>query len=137
MTLPYQRTLSVRAARNFLRRIANPYGGIKRLPVAVRQEASTILRHYPIDSEVTVPGMFAEPYRESDGKRGVSDMSGGTDADNVVLVDPPQGWKWGFPKRWDRAKHPDCREWMISEGYPRELAELNLPCTFTSVTDEC
>jgi hypothetical protein len=45
MTLPYQRTLSVRAARNFLLRIANPYDGIKRLPSAVRQEALAILRH--------------------------------------------------------------------------------------------
>jgi hypothetical protein len=133
MTLPYQRTLSVRAARNFLRRIANPYDGIKRLPAAVRQEALAILRHYPMDCEVTVPGMFAQPYRESDEKRGITDMTGG----EVILVDPPQGWKWGFPKPWNRETHPDCREWMIAEGYPRELAELNLPCTFTSTTDEC
>jgi len=78
MTLPYQRTMSVRAARNFLLRIANPYDGIKRLPAAVRQEALAILRHYPMDCEVTVSGMFAEPYRENDEKRGVTNMTGGT-----------------------------------------------------------
>jgi hypothetical protein len=70
--------MSVRAARNFLLRIANPYDGIKRLPAAVRQEALAILRHYPMDCEVTVSGMFAEPYRENDEKRGVTNMTGGT-----------------------------------------------------------
>ena len=50
-----------------------------------------------------------------------------------VLVDPPQGWRYGFPKVWDRRENPDCREWLIENGYPRSLAEDGLPCTFTEV----
>ena len=50
-----------------------------------------------------------------------------------VLVDPPQGWRYGFPKVWDRRENPDCREWLIENGYPRSLAEAGLPCTFTEV----
>lgn len=36
-----------------------------------------------------------------------------------VWVDPPAGWRWGFPKLWDPNVEPDCVEWMVSEGYPR------------------
>lgn len=53
-----------------------------------------------------------------------------------VLVDPPQGWRYGFPKVWDRSENPDCREWLIKNGYPRRLANLGLPCTFTEVSDD-
>lgn len=49
MTLPYERTRAVIRAREFLSRLASPYGGgIKGIPTAVRQEARAILRHYPL-----------------------------------------------------------------------------------------
>ena len=49
MTLPYERTCSVLAVREFLYRLANPYvpDGIKRIPGDVRKEARMLLRHYP------------------------------------------------------------------------------------------
>ena len=40
------------------------------------------------------------------------------------MVDPPSGWRYGFPKRWDPVKAPDLKEWFISEGYPEEDIEL-------------
>jgi hypothetical protein len=47
-------------------------------------------------------------------------------------VDPPEGWRYGFPKVYDPAKDGDMTEWMISQGYPKKLAMQGLPCTFTA-----
>ena len=33
-------------------------------------------------------------------------------------IDPPSGWKYGFPKVWDGSSN--VMEWLISEGYPQE-----------------
>jgi hypothetical protein len=146
MTLPYQRTLSIRQARQFLLRIASPYGddGIKRIPREVRREAAALLRHYPGDYEVTLAGTFEEipqPYQRNNGNGDIANTIRAKDSPSPrpsgkVMVDPPDGWRYGFPRVWDRAKFPDCREWMIKNGYPRRLAELNLPCTFTSIPGE-
>jgi hypothetical protein len=43
--------------------------------------------------------------------------------DNRSWVDPPSGWKYGFPKIWDRDKNPNMYEWLIQEGYPKTLIE--------------
>ena len=40
-----------------------------------------------------------------------------------LWVDPPAGWKYGFPKVWDQALNPDFNAWLIAEGYPWELKE--------------
>lgn len=40
-----------------------------------------------------------------------------------VWVDPPSGWKYGFPKVWDKVLHPDFNAWIISEGYPQSLKD--------------
>ena len=34
------------------------------------------------------------------------------------MVDPPSGWKYGFPKSWDGKG--DMYEWLVAEGYPQE-----------------
>lgn len=34
-------------------------------------------------------------------------------------VDPPSGWKYGFPKVFDTEIDGVMREWMIKEGYPQ------------------
>ena len=45
----------------------------------------------------------------------------------VTMVDPPSGWKFGFPKvvpdnfevlNWEQKK-----DWLVSEGYPRKLID--------------
>lgn len=38
-----------------------------------------------------------------------------------LLVDPPSGWAYGFPKEWDKDKHPNLHEWLVENGYPREM----------------
>lgn len=35
---------------------------------------------------------------------------------DVVWVDPPSGWKYGFPKMWDCKG--EMYDWLVSEGYP-------------------
>jgi hypothetical protein len=47
-------------------------------------------------------------------------------------VDPPRGWRYGFPKLYDPQKDGPMLEWMIANGYPEQLARKGLPCTFTS-----
>jgi hypothetical protein len=46
-------------------------------------------------------------------------------------VDPPSGWRYGFPRLYDPAKDGDMVEWMIANGYPETLARQGLACTFT------
>lgn len=37
-----------------------------------------------------------------------------------VWVDPPEGWRYGFPKIYNADTDGDSRDWMIREGYPEE-----------------
>ena len=47
MTLPDERYRAVKNAQQFLARLAG--GELPRVPKAVRDEARSILRHYPLD----------------------------------------------------------------------------------------
>jgi hypothetical protein len=40
------------------------------------------------------------------------------------MIDPPNGWRYGFPKELPdnyQDSNFDIREWLVTEGYPREL----------------
>jgi hypothetical protein len=37
----------------------------------------------------------------------------------VRYVDPPSGWKYGFPKAIPDDRMSDLVEWLVEEGYPR------------------
>lgn len=39
-------------------------------------------------------------------------------------VDPPEGWKYGFPAIWKPVECPDLRQWFLDKGYPEEHIEL-------------
>jgi len=39
-----------------------------------------------------------------------------------IWVDPPAGWRYGFPKKYD-TKDGDMREWLVANGYPQEEIE--------------
>ena len=60
--MPNERTRAVIWALEFLRRLGNPYleNGIKRIPVAVRQEARSILRHFPYPHDLKEQDQFDE-----------------------------------------------------------------------------
>ena len=34
-----------------------------------------------------------------------------------MWIDPPSGWKYGFPKIWDGGGQ--LEEWLLEEGYPQ------------------
>ena len=63
MTLPDERYRAVKTAAQFLARLAG--GEYPRVPKAVRAEARSILRHYPLDWDMkraaeAAPDVFAE-----------------------------------------------------------------------------
>lgn len=60
MTLPNERTIAVLRAREFLVRLSNVYveGGIKGIRSEVRQEARSILRHFPDGYELAHKDAF-------------------------------------------------------------------------------
>ncbi len=38
----------------------------------------------------------------------------------VKMIDPPSGWKYGFPKALPDHK-PECiHQWLLDNGYPQE-----------------
>ena len=45
-------------------------------------------------------------------------------------VDPPSGWRYGFPQLYDPQADGDLTTWMIANGYPEHLARQGLACTF-------
>lgn len=48
-------------------------------------------------------------------------------ASKVVMIDPPGGWKYGFPKEYDRDPEQESPEnWFIRNGYPVADVELAL-----------
>lgn len=41
-------------------------------------------------------------------------------------VDPPSGWRWGFPKLWDPQISPDIAQWFVEQGLPKTELEFAL-----------
>jgi len=37
---------------------------------------------------------------------------------NMMWVDPPEGWKYGFPAIYDPEKDGQMSEWIVRKGYP-------------------
>ena len=35
-----------------------------------------------------------------------------------IWVDPPEGWKYGFPAIYDPEKDGQMSEWIVRKGYP-------------------
>lgn len=41
----------------------------------------------------------------------------------VLMVDPPLGWKYGFPKAWDNKEELDLNKWLLANGYSQRLLD--------------
>jgi hypothetical protein len=39
---------------------------------------------------------------------------------NMIWVDPPEGWKYGFPAIYDPNADGQMSEWIVKKGYPLE-----------------
>ena len=40
---------------------------------------------------------------------------------NKIWVDPPEGWKFGFPAIYDPGNDGQMSDWIISKGYPIQI----------------
>lgn len=38
----------------------------------------------------------------------------------VMMVDPPSGWQYGFPKAMPLLHRPMTLAWLVENGYPQE-----------------
>ena len=36
----------------------------------------------------------------------------------MKMIDPPSGWKYGFPKPYNNPDNLPIEEWLIKNGYP-------------------
>ena len=37
-----------------------------------------------------------------------------------LMIDPPSGWKYGFPKPIPEDRRKDSLVWLVEQGYPQE-----------------
>lgn len=37
----------------------------------------------------------------------------------ILMIDPPSGWKYGFPKPYTRTNDKTLQEWLVENGYPQ------------------
>lgn len=42
----------------------------------------------------------------------------------MLIIDPPSGWKYGFPKPFTKTDDQTMEEWLREEGLPEELIEV-------------
>jgi hypothetical protein len=40
-----------------------------------------------------------------------------------LIIDPPSGWKYGFPKPIPEDRRNDSLIWLVEQGYPQELID--------------
>lgn len=40
------------------------------------------------------------------------------------MVDPPSGWRWGFPKEFRPNPGQTLKSWMVQEGYPPDQVDF-------------
>ena len=55
----------------------------------------------------------------------------------IVVIDPPGGWRYGFPKEFtllDRdVGDPQMNDWLLENGYPQKEIDVfkgRVPCRF-------
>lgn len=41
----------------------------------------------------------------------------------MTIIDPPSGWKYGFPKPIPEERKKDVLEWLVEQGYPKSLID--------------
>lgn len=50
----------------------------------------------------------------------------------ILMVDPPSGWKYGFPKSYDPYDKP-LTEWLLENGYPQhEIDKFKVENSFSN-----
>ena len=44
----------------------------------------------------------------------------------AMMIDPPEGWRYGFPREYDDARDGPMREFLLKHGYPRKDVDFAL-----------
>jgi hypothetical protein len=42
----------------------------------------------------------------------------------VAYIDPPEGWKYGFPKPVPYPRPANMLEWLVENGYPQKIIDI-------------
>lgn len=43
-----------------------------------------------------------------------------------AMVDPPSGWRYGFPRRCTQTEQQTLEEWFLECGYPKTLIDQGM-----------
>ena len=41
----------------------------------------------------------------------------------ALIIDPPSGWQYGFPKPIPEDRRYDSLTWLVEQGYPQHLID--------------
>lgn len=53
-----------------------------------------------------------------------------------TYVDPPDGWRYGFPKEYTGG---NLNKWLVENGYPQEDVDFwdgKVPCTVSHIEED-
>jgi len=48
------------------------------------------------------------------------------ETDKLSMIDPPSGWKYGFPRPFDIKIDQTVEEWLVEKGYPQSLVDQGM-----------
>ena len=54
----------------------------------------------------------------------------------MIIIDPPSGWKYGFPKQFPANRRDDVEKWLVEEGYPQEEIDKLRGCFICRLWEE-
>lgn len=63
----------------------------------------------------------------------------GDNNQKLILIDPPSGWRYGFPKPITQEQYKEItnlKEWCIENGYPKKEADSYGECFYVSISGE-
>lgn len=40
-----------------------------------------------------------------------------------LMIDPPEGWRYGFPKMIPKEHQNRTLEWLVEQGYPQKMID--------------
>ncbi len=43
--------------------------------------------------------------------------------ETIMMIDPPSGWRYGFPKPLTKEANGRTLEWLVDNGYPQKLID--------------
>jgi hypothetical protein len=44
----------------------------------------------------------------------------------TLMIDPPSGWRYGFPKVYDNPNDLSVEEWLLENGYPSHEMRISV-----------